>query len=78
MQDVRGVGELVARESAFVEDLISEVGKVIVGQSYMIERILIGLLAGGHVLLAIPAFVGFLMVGYSVMFSSGLNRCPLL
>ena len=51
MSDVRGVNELVARESAFVDDLIGEVGKVIVGQPYMVERILIGLLAGGHVLL---------------------------
>jgi MoxR-like ATPase len=51
MHDVRALNELVARESAFVERLMNEVGKVIVGQSYMIERILIGLLTGGHVLL---------------------------
>jgi MoxR-like ATPase len=51
MQDVRALNELVAKESAFVDDLMAEVGKVIVGQTYMIERILIGLLAGGHVLL---------------------------
>ena len=51
MQDVRALNELVAKESAFIDDLMAEVGKVIVGQSYMIERILIGLLAGGHVLL---------------------------
>src|SRR5438552_4869474 len=51
MQDVRAVNELVARESAFVEKVTHEVGKVIVGQAYMIERILIGLLTGGHVLL---------------------------
>src|SRR5690606_12617473 len=43
--------ELVARESAFVDDLFTEVGKVVVGQTVMIERLLIGLLAGGHVLL---------------------------
>ena len=49
--DVRALNELVARESAFVERITNEVGKVIVGQSYMIERILIGLLTGGHVLL---------------------------
>src|SRR3954453_17670568 len=51
MHDVRALNELVARESAFVERLLNEAGKVIVGQSYMIERILIGLLTGGHVLL---------------------------
>ena len=51
MHDVRALNELVAKESAFLENLTAEVGKVIVGQGYMIERILIGLLTGGHVLL---------------------------
>jgi MoxR-like ATPase len=51
MQDARELNEIVARESAFVDRIESEVGKVIVGQQYMIERILIGLLTGGHVLL---------------------------
>jgi MoxR-like ATPase len=51
MQDVRALNELVAKESAFIDDLMVEIGKVIVGQTYMIERILIGLLTGGHVLL---------------------------
>src|SRR5436190_11017248 len=51
MQDVRALNELVAKESAFVDDLMAEIGKVIVGQTYMVERILIGLLTGGHVLL---------------------------
>jgi MoxR-like ATPase len=51
MYDVRALNELVAKESSFVDKLLNEVGKVIVGQTYMIERILIGLLTGGHVLL---------------------------
>jgi MoxR-like ATPase len=51
MQDARELNEIVARESAFVDRIEAEVGKVIVGQQYMIERILIGLLTGGHVLL---------------------------
>jgi MoxR-like ATPase len=51
MYDVRALNELVAKESAFVDRITNEVGKVIVGQSYMVERILIGLLTGGHVLL---------------------------
>jgi MoxR-like ATPase len=51
MYDVRALNELVAKESAFVDKLLAEVGKVIVGQAYMVERILIGLLTGGHVLL---------------------------
>jgi MoxR-like ATPase len=49
--DVKVINELVQKESAFTEKLFSEVGKVIVGQRYMVERILIGLLTGGHVLL---------------------------
>jgi len=49
--DVRAINELVERESAFIDAILSEVGKVIVGQSQMIERLLIGLLTGGHVLL---------------------------
>jgi MoxR-like ATPase len=51
MHDVRALNELVAKESAFIDTLTNEVGKVIVGQTYMLERILIGLLTGGHVLL---------------------------
>jgi len=51
MYDVRALNELVAKESSFVDRLLNEVGKVIVGQQYMVERILVGLLTGGHVLL---------------------------
>lgn len=51
MQDVRGLNEMVAKESAFIDSLIAEVGKVVVGQTYMVERLLIGMLCGGHVLL---------------------------
>src|SRR5690554_4782554 len=51
MQDVRALNDVVAQHSAFVDDLTAEIGKVVVGQTYMIERILIGLLTGGHVLL---------------------------
>jgi MoxR-like ATPase len=49
--DVRVINELVQQQSAFVDKLSAEVGKVIVGQKAMVERILIGLLTGGHVLL---------------------------
>ena len=49
--DVKAVNELVAQESGFVEQIVAEVGKVIIGQKYMVERNLIGLLTGGHVLL---------------------------
>jgi len=50
-QDIQVINERVERESAFVDQLLSEVGKVIVGQQDMIERLLIGLLCNGHVLL---------------------------
>ena len=47
----REITELVQKQSAFVDRLMSEVSKVIVGQQNMVERLLIGLLAGGHVLI---------------------------
>ncbi len=49
--DIRALNEMVARESAFVDSLLAETSKVIVGQKTMMERVLIGLLADGHVLL---------------------------
>ena len=49
--DVRAINELVQRESAFIDAILHEVRKVIVGQDHMVERIIIGLLTGGHVLL---------------------------
>jgi hypothetical protein len=51
ISDVRVINELVQRESAFIEPVLTEVRKVIVGQDGMVERIVIGLLTGGHVLL---------------------------
>ncbi|MCG5054013.1 MAG: MoxR family ATPase [Myxococcales bacterium] len=49
--DVRVINDLVQKHCGFVDGLAHEVGKVIVGQKVMVERILIGLLTGGHVLL---------------------------
>ncbi len=50
-QDVRAINDLVERESAFIDNITGELAKTIVGQRYMVERILIGLLAGGHCLI---------------------------
>ena len=50
-QGIAAINEQVKRESEFVRALVGEIGKVIVGQKYLIERLLIGLLADGHVLL---------------------------
>ena len=49
--DVRAINEKIERESAFVDILVNEMNKVIIGQKYMIERLLIGLLGNGHILL---------------------------
>ncbi len=49
--DVSLINQAVAEKSAFVDDILAEVGKVVVGQQYMVERIIMGLLTGGHVLL---------------------------
>jgi MoxR-like ATPase len=49
--NIRAINEKIEKESAFVDRLTAEIGKVIVGQKPMIERILIGLLCNGHVLL---------------------------
>ncbi len=49
--DIASINERVAQESQFIDLLIGEMNKVIVGQQYMIERLLIGLLGRGHILL---------------------------
>lgn len=49
--DISEVTERIRKESAFVDQLLDEIGRVVVGQRYMIERLLIGLLGDGHVLL---------------------------
>lgn len=49
--DVKQIGALVQQKSEFVRALFGEMNKVIVGQRYMLERMLIGLLSNGHILL---------------------------
>jgi len=49
--DMQALGEKIEKHSVFIDDIYSELEKVIVGQKYMIDRLLIGLLADGHVLL---------------------------
>ena len=48
---ISAINEEVQRASAFVRPLFTEIGKVVVGQTYLLERLVIGLLANGHVLL---------------------------
>ena len=49
--DIAGLNEKIQRESSFVDLLTNEMNKVIVGQKHMVERLLIGLLGQGHILL---------------------------
>jgi MoxR-like ATPase len=49
--DIREITEKVERESKFLDILSMEIGKVIVGQKYMVDRLLTSLFTGGHVLL---------------------------
>ena len=49
--DIKEINEKIEKESAFIDLLTLEINKVIVGQKHMIERLLIGLLGRGHILL---------------------------
>ncbi len=78
--DIRLINEKIERESAFVDLLQMEMNKVIVGQKHMLERLLIGLLGDGHILLeGVPglaktlaintlskAVKGIVLAGYSL------------
>jgi MoxR-like ATPase len=49
--DIKELNELIQKESSFVDLITLEMNKVIVGQKYMTERLLVGLLSDGHILL---------------------------
>jgi len=49
--DIKAINERIEKQSAFIDLLTLEMGKIIVGQKHMIERLLIGLLGRGHILL---------------------------
>ena len=68
---ITAINEEVERASAFVQPLLGEMGKVVVGQKTLVERLIIGLLANGHVLLeGVP---GLATVGRWPMLSTA--RC---
>ena len=50
-KDVSALNQKISAESAFTDDIYHEISKVIVGQREMIDKLLIGLLAGGHILI---------------------------
>jgi MoxR-like ATPase len=49
--DIRNITDVIKKEGSILSSLINEMGKVIVGQKHLIERLLIGILANGHILL---------------------------
>jgi len=49
--DIKAINEKIHQESEFIDRLLAEMGKTIIGQQYMVERLLIGLLSNGHILL---------------------------
>ncbi len=49
--DIKELNDLIQKESSFVDLINIEMGKVIVGQRHMVERLMIGLLSDGHILL---------------------------
>ena len=61
--DIQALNYRIHAESAFVEQITAETAKVIVGQEAMIERLLIGLLTKGHILLeGMPGLAKTLLV----------------
>ena len=49
--DIKAINEKIEKESAFIDILTLEINKMIIGQKEMVERLLIGLLGRGHILL---------------------------
>jgi MoxR-like ATPase len=50
-QDIQALNERIEKESAFIDQLVQEIERTIIGQRHMIQRLLIGLLSDGHILL---------------------------
>ena len=63
MADVRQMNQEVEREALFLQDLLQEIRKAVVGQDTLVERVLVGLLANGHILLeGVPGLAKTLLV----------------
>ncbi|MFH0803407.1 MAG: AAA family ATPase, partial [bacterium] len=61
--DIKAINEKVEKEGLFVRQIEQEVGKVIVGQSQVLDRMLVGLLANGHILIeGVPGLAKTLLV----------------
>jgi len=60
---IRELHEKIQKESVFIQDLKSELHKIIIGQDYVIDRILIGLLGNGHILIeGVPGLAKTLII----------------
>jgi len=75
-EGITAINQKVEKESIFVDELLSEMRKVIVGQEYLIERLLVGLLANGHVLIeGVPGLAKTMSVRVlSSAISTGFQR----
>lgn len=63
LADVRQINEMVEKEAPFVHSLTAEIRKTIIGQDKLVERVLVGLLADGHILLeGVPGLAKTLLV----------------
>ena len=61
--DIKEINEKIEKESAFIDLLTFELNKVIIGQKTMVERLLIGLLGKGHILLeGVPGLAKTLVI----------------
>jgi MoxR-like ATPase len=75
LTDARAVTERVAREGAFLREVAAEVGRVLVGQKDLLDAMLVGLLADGHVLLeGVPGLAKSLAVQSFAAALGGLHR----
>jgi len=74
--DMQALNDKIQETSAFIDDINHEIGKVVIGQRYMIDRLLIGLLADGHVLLeGVPGLAKTLTVSsLSKVINTGFQR----
>jgi len=74
--EIKEISERVKKESEFIQEIYQEIGKVIIGQKHMIERLLIGILANGHVLLeGVPGLAKTLTVSsFASVTDTGFKR----
>ena len=75
-KDIELLDQKISKESAFIDDLFSEINKTIIGQQPMIERLLIALLGSGHILLeGVPGLAKTLAINtLSQSISGDFNR----